>query len=267
MERQASGTLVDVAREHSSFSGLRVDGNYDRFGPSSDGETPTGRGQNEPTETVSGTRPIRILVVSDTRLYRDGLREVFGRTDTLSVIGAAAHAEDALEVLGTEPVDVVLLGLAGPDAIAAAQFITAAHAGVRIVALAVDDRPEDVVPLAEVGVCGYVARDASLSDLVHTLRSVVRGESPCSPGVAAGLLRRLATLTGGTSAPTAPGRLTAREQQVLSLMGEGLSNKQIARRLCIELPTVKNHVHHVLEKLQVHRRTEAVAVIRRGSWD
>lgn len=206
-------------------------------------------------------------MVSDTRLYRDGLREVLGRTATLSVVGVAAHAEDAVALLGAEPADVVLLGFAGPDAIAAVQLIIGAHSGARVVALAVDDRPEDVVPLAEAGVCGYVARDASLSDLVRTLRSVVRGESPCSPGVAAGLLRRLATLTGGSSASTAPGRLTAREQQVLSLMGEGLSNKQIAHRLCIELPTVKNHVHHVLEKLQVHRRTEAVAVVRRGLWD
>lgn len=221
------------------------------------------------TVTYGGlrTRPIRILVISDTRLYRDGLREVLGRTDTLRVVATAAHADDALAVLGAESVDVVLLGLGGLDAIAAAQLIIGAHPGARLVALAVDDRPEDVVPLAEAGVCGYVARDAALSDLLRTLRSVVRGESPCSPGVAAGLLRRLATLTGGTAATTAPGRLTAREQQVLSLMGEGLSNKQIAHRLCIELPTVKNHVHHVLEKLQVHRRTEAVAVIRRSSWD
>jgi DNA-binding NarL/FixJ family response regulator len=214
-----------------------------------------------------GTRPIRILVVSDTRLYREGLREVLGRTDSLIVVGTAAHAEDALFVLSANPVDVVLLGLAAADTAGAARLIAGAYAGVRIVALAVDDRPEDVLPLAEAGVCGYVARDAALSDLVGTLGSVVRGECPCSPGVAAGLLRRLAALAGGEPAPTAPGRLTAREQQVLSLLGEGLSNKQIAHRLCIELPTVKNHVHHVLEKLQVHRRTEAVAVVRRGSWD
>jgi DNA-binding NarL/FixJ family response regulator len=215
----------------------------------------------------SVTRPIRILVISDTRLYREGLREVLGRTDTLSVVGTGAHVEDALAIMSCESVDVVLLGLAASDALAAARLITGAHAGVRIVALAVDDRPEDVVPLAEAGACGYVARDASLSDLVTTLRSVVRGESPCSPGVAAGLLRRLAVLTNGPAAATTPGRLTAREQQVLSLLGEGLSNKEIAHRLCIELPTVKNHVHHVLEKLQVRRRTEAVALIRRGSWD
>jgi two-component system nitrate/nitrite response regulator NarL len=216
----------------------------------------------------SGPRPIRILIVSDTRLYREGLSDVFGRTGDLEVVAAVAHALDAVAVVSAEPVDVVLLGLAAADTLDAARLIVGAHAGVRLVALAVDDRPEDVVPLAEAGICGYVPRDAALSDLVGTLLSVVRGESPCSPGVAAGLLRRLAALAGGGDVPTQPpGHLTAREQQVLSLLGEGLSNKQIAHRLCIELPTVKNHVHHVLEKLQVHRRTEAVAVVRRGSWE
>jgi two-component system nitrate/nitrite response regulator NarL len=216
----------------------------------------------------SAIRPIRILVVSDTRLYREGLAEVFGRTASLSVVATVAHASGAVTVLDDEHVDVVLLGLAGTDTLDAVRLIAGAHAGVRIVALAVDDRPEDVVPLVEAGACGYVARDAALTDLVGTVGSVVRGESPCSPSVAAGLLRRLAALAGARDAPaSAPGRLTAREQQVLSLLGEGLSNKQIAHRLCIELPTVKNHVHHVLEKLQVSRRSEAVAVVRRGSWD
>jgi two-component system nitrate/nitrite response regulator NarL len=218
----------------------------------------------------SGTRPIRVLVVSDTRLYREGLAEVFGRTASLVVVGAVAHALDAVEMLENEKVetDVVLLGLAADDTLQAAGFIGAAQPAVRIVALAVDDRPEGVIPLAEAGICGYVPRDAALADLIGTLRSIVRGESPCSPSVAAGLLRRLAALAGAVDAgPQVPARLTTREQEVLSLLGEGLSNKQIAQRLCIELPTVKNHVHHVLEKLQVSRRTEAVAVVRRGSWD
>jgi two-component system, NarL family, nitrate/nitrite response regulator NarL len=216
----------------------------------------------------SATTPIRVLVVSDTLLYREGLAEVFGRAVSLRVVAAVAHTHDAVAVLDAEEVDVVLLGLAAGDTLDPARLIAGAHPGMRIVALAVDDRPEDIVPLAEAGICGYVPRDAALSDLVGTLRSVMRGESPCSPVVAAGLLRRLAALAGGAEpAVQQPGRLTAREQQVLSLLGEGLSNKQIARRLCIELPTVKNHVHHVLEKLQVHRRTEAVAIVRRGSWD
>jgi two-component system, NarL family, nitrate/nitrite response regulator NarL len=84
--------------------------------------------------------------------------------------------------------------------------------------------------------------------------------------VAAGLARRVAPLAGAPR-PEPPQRLTARERQVLDLLSEGLSNKEIGEQLCIELPTVKNHVHNVLEKLQVRRRAEAIAVARRGAWD
>jgi DNA-binding NarL/FixJ family response regulator len=80
------------------------------------------------------------------------------------------------------------------------------------------------------------------------------------------LVRRLAALAARVGGPAPPACLTAREQEVLHLLGEGLSNKEIGRRLCIELPTVKNHVHHVLEKLHVRRRAEAVAVVRRAGW-
>ena len=224
------------------------------------------RGAQEEPEGPEA-QPIRILVVADTRLYREGLAEVLRRARGLQVVAAVAHAYDGVAVVDREDVDVVLLGLTAGDTLDAARTICAAHAGLRIVALAVDDRPEEVIPLAEAGICGYVPRDAALTDLMLTLRSVVRGESPCSPAVAAGLLRRLATLAGNGDGHEATMQLTAREREVLSLLGAGLSNKQIAQRLCIELPTVKNHVHHVFEKLRVHRRTEAIAVVRRGSWD
>jgi len=215
----------------------------------------------------SGRRPIRILVVADIRLYCEGLAEVFGRSGRLLVVAAVAHPLDAVDVLEAEAVDIVLLGLGAGGSAEAARTIVGAHPGARLVALAVEDRPEDFVPLVEVGICGYVPRDAGLPDLVATVESVACGELPCSPCVAAGLVRRLGALAADADGSAAALRLTAREQQVLDLLGEGLSNKEIGRRLCIELPTVKNHVHHVLEKLQVRRRAEAVAVVRRGGWD
>lgn len=215
-------------------------------------------------QSGAAAEPIRILVVADTRLYREGLAEVLGRDDSLEVTAVVPHPVDAIALIAEQPVDVVLLGLTPEDTLDATRTISSAHPGTRVVALAVDDRPDEVVPLAEVGICGYVPRDAALADLVRTLRSVVQGESPCSPAVAAGLLQRLAALAGAGSGDEATQQLTAREQEVLSLMIEGLSNKQIAQRLYIELPTVKNHVHHVFEKLRVHRRTEAIAVVRRG---
>jgi two-component system nitrate/nitrite response regulator NarL len=107
-----------------------------------------------------------------------------------------------------------------------------------------------------------VTQDASLDDLAGTIRGVLRGELRCPPRIAATLFKRVAALA-------APGRpalatvLTAREREVLAVLDEGLSNKQIAARLCIEIATVKNHVHHILEKLQVASRSEATAYARR----
>ena len=112
-------------------------------------------------------------------------------------------------------------------------------------------------------VSGYVSREDSLDDLVAVVESVGRGELLCSPRVAASLLRRVASRAGTRwdSAPTH--HLTAREAQIGQLIQEGLSNKEIASRLGIEVTTAKNHVHNLLEKLQVHRRAEAVARLRR----
>jgi DNA-binding NarL/FixJ family response regulator len=98
--------------------------------------------------------------------------------------------------------------------------------------------------------------------LIATLASVVRDEMACSPRIAAALLRRVASLAVERSPWPSGARLTARELEVLGLIDEGLSNKQIAGRLCIELATVKNHVHNILEKLQVGRRSEAALQVR-----
>lgn len=207
---------------------------------------------------------IKVLVVADIRLYREGLAAVLGRSGRLEVVAAVAHPAEAIAILHASDVEIVLVGVSAADCAPAIGAIGRAHPRARVVALAVEESPEGVVPLAEMGIAGYVARDASLSDLIGTIECVSRGEMLCSPGVAAGLVRRLSTLSAHARPPAPEVLLTTRERQVLGLVGDGLSNKEIATRLCIEVPTVKNHVHNVLEKLRVRRRTEAVALVRRG---
>lgn len=210
--------------------------------------------------------PIRVLVVADIRLYREGLAAVLGRSGRLEVVAAVAHPDEAVCVLNANDVEIVLVGVSAADCAPAIGAIGRAHPQARVVALAVVESAEGVVPLAEMGIAGYVARDASLAELIGTIECVSRGEMPCSPGVAAGLVRRLSALSAYVRTPPPDGLLTSRERQVLGLVEEGLSNKEIATRLCIEVPTVKNHVHNVLEKLHVRRRTEAVALVRRSGW-
>lgn len=203
---------------------------------------------------------IRLCVVADIGIYREGLAEALGRRQGLAVVGTAATAAEAVVRARELSPDVVLLHLAGEDGVGAVRALVAAAATARVVALAVPEAERHVIAYAEAGAAGYVTLEDSLDELVVVIESVVRGEMPCSPRVAASLLRRLSVLGARPAGPTSPdAHLTAREIQILALLQRGLSNKQIARQLVIELSTVKNHVHRILQKLQVSDRAEAAA--------
>jgi two-component system nitrate/nitrite response regulator NarL len=205
---------------------------------------------------------IRVFVVAAVRLDRDGLAASLPRREGIEVVGAArSWAEGVAEVLAAKP-DVVLLDTAPADVPSTISEIAHAAEGIKVIALAVPENERDVIAYAEAGVSGFVARDESLNDLVAAIESATRDQVTCSPRIAAALLRRVTALSNPSSA-TSDRRLTRRESEIAALINEGLSNKEIAQRLCIELPTVKNHVHNILEKLEVRSRVEIAS--RHGS--
>ena len=157
--------------------------------------------------------------------------------------------------------DVVLLDSALPNSLESVRAIRRQAGEVKVVALGLPEFDGAIIQCAEAGVAGYVTREGSRAELVATIRSVARGEALCSPRVAASLLQHVAALAAERPREP-PHGLTARELQIVELIDEGLSNKQIAGRLYIEVPTVKSHVHSILEKLGVRRRGEAVARLR-----
>jgi two-component system, NarL family, nitrate/nitrite response regulator NarL len=212
---------------------------------------------------------IEVFVLVAVRLYRDGIVDALRRDPRFRVVGSAASlrtAREELEGLLSAP-HVALLDLDLPDGYGAARGIREAWPTIAIVALAVREADEDVVSWAEAGVSGLVSRNASLAELLNAIDAAVDHELICSPAVAGALLRRVAALSSELPLHEGP-PLTRRERQIVRLIGDGLSNKEIAGALQIELATVKNHVHNILEKLSVGNRTEAVTVARaRGDLD
>jgi two-component system nitrate/nitrite response regulator NarL len=204
---------------------------------------------------------IRVQLVSDIRLYREGVQAALARCDSLEVVGVAAGPREAVQLASRVQPDIALVDLAMNDGLGCIRAIGDTVANVQTVALTVAETEAEVVACAEAGVTGYVTREASLDDLVAAIRSVDKGEMLCSPRIAGTLVRRVAALAAAS--PARPRTtLTGRELEIVSLIDEGLSNKEIAGRLLIEVATVKNHVHHILEKLQVGARAEVAAEVR-----
>lgn len=205
----------------------------------------------------------RVFIVSEIRLYRDGLMRFLGRDGTLEAIGSAGDWETAERAIAVERPDVALVDLSMPEAAAAIRRLLHRFADTKVVALGLADDESEVPDWAEVGIAGYLCRDGTLEDLRRVIESAVRDELPCSGRLAAALLHRVGALASRLATSSGASQLTAREREVLRFMERGLTNKQISSRLTIEVTTVKNHVHNILEKLGAHTRGEAAAKARK----
>jgi two-component system, NarL family, nitrate/nitrite response regulator NarL len=203
----------------------------------------------------------RVFIVSEVRLYRDGLARLLRHDRRLEVAGTAGDVPAALAAIeGLEaPPAAVLLDVPGPAGLEGLQRLEAALPGAKVIVLNVSDEDEPaLLAWAEAGVGGLLARDVDVDEVAQAVRTTAGGGTVCSPRLAALLLKRLAK---STEAPvTSP--LTSREREIAELLEQGLSNKEIAARLQIELPTVKNHVHSILTKLKASRRGQAAAMLR-----
>jgi two-component system, NarL family, nitrate/nitrite response regulator NarL len=202
----------------------------------------------------------RVLILGDIRLYREGLALILGATTEFEPVAAVADVAEAVAAFRELRPDVVLLDGAMRDAVDAVGALVNADPDTRVVIFGIEEYETEVVAYAEAGVAGYVTRNADTAALYAALDTVAAGGSLCSPTVAATLLKRVATLSAEQPARRTA-RLTVREREIVELMRDGLSNKEIAQRLCIEVATVKNHVHNILDKLDVRRRSDVGAAL------
>lgn len=204
---------------------------------------------------------IRVFVVSDVRFYREGLGNVLASRDSIVVLGSAGGTDEGLRLVAELLPDVVLLDTAMDDGLWIAQRLAHTTPGTKIVALAVPQADEDLIALIEAGVLGYVTREQSLDEVVAAIISAGREEAACSPQLRTLVVKRMRSLASEFR-PGVRARLTRRQGEILDLIAQGLSNKEIAHKLNIERATVKNHVHSILEKLHVQTRAAAVAEVR-----
>jgi two-component system, NarL family, nitrate/nitrite response regulator NarL len=205
---------------------------------------------------LAGGPPTNVLVVDECRLSADALAH---ELQERNVTAAVATAGDAVERAASSNLDAVLVDMRQAGALRLVHEL-AMSAGARVVAVGIAE--DNAVACAEVGAIAAVPSSATLDELLEVLESVVAGRAVFPPSVVPQLVKRLAAITGARSSSSLPSGVTRRELQVLELIDDGLSNKEIALRLNVELQTVKNHVHNILRKLDVHRRTQAAAAFR-----
>jgi DNA-binding NarL/FixJ family response regulator len=203
---------------------------------------------------LTGMARIRVLIADDHFVVRDGLSAMLESSDEFEVVGQAEDGQEAIQLTEELQPDVVLLDIQMPklDGIEATYRIRRKFPKIQVVILSTFDQDEYVYQSLQAGAKGYVLKDSGLDELLAVVRAAARGESLLSTNITTKLVKYISTPRRGQ-------RLTNREGEVLSLVAKGLRNRDIARRLCISEQTVKNHINHIITKLGVQSRTEAVS--------
>ena len=199
---------------------------------------------------------MRILIVDDHKVVRDGIRFMLSDVPDIEIVGEAESAEGMFEIIDADPIDVVLLdirmgGMTGLDALGR---IASDYPQVRVLMLSMHDQPGYVRRAIELGASGYLLKNAGRDEILAAIGAVSEGETY----IQGSLMEPLLADVTGVRTPT--GRLSPREQQVLQLIANGSENKQIARELALSEATVKTYVRGVFDRLDVSSRAEAVAV-------
>ena len=208
---------------------------------------------------------IKVLPIIEVRLIANIFADVLAAEPDIAVAGCCTDPEEGLEIIQQQNVDVALVsvGLPNQGALELIRTIMDVSPTTKVLALGLLDNPDDVLKYIEAGAAGYIVKDSALDEMIEILRATQRGEARVSAKIAGAMIERLSSLAK-TFSTVETGimegvRLTRREQEVLQFIGKGCTNQEIAALLLVEIGTVKNHVHNILEKLNVNTRGEAAS--------
>lgn len=215
--------------------------------------------------------PVRVLLVDDQALFRSTIRMVVDQQPDFTVVGEAGNGLEGVEQARALRPDLIVMDVEMPvmDGVEAARILRDQMPAVKVIMLTVCEEDEKLLSAVRLGVHGYLLKDLRPEQLFDMLRCVMRDETPVSPALVG---RLLAELRNGGRAPHAPAPsgaadpgLSQRELEIMRLVSDGLTNKEIGSRLSITEGTVKNHVHNALHKLDMDNRIQAAAyIVRQG---
>jgi DNA-binding NarL/FixJ family response regulator len=207
--------------------------------------------------------PIKLVLIDDNRLLREGIVEMIRTQPGFKVLAASADANEALEKVKEAKPDIVLVdfGLENHDSLNLTSTVHAEVPEAKVIVMGLLPMQEDVAHYVRAGASGFVMKDASFDEFFSTIRAVAKGAQVLPAQLTNSLFSQIVrnAAVKDTAKLVDSVRLTTRERQVIDLLGEGLSNKEISSRLHIAVHTVKSHVHNVLEKLALHSRLEVAA--------
>jgi DNA-binding NarL/FixJ family response regulator len=208
---------------------------------------------------------IRVLLVNEIRLMSNVIGSVLEDEPDIEVVGGVTSLDEALLLVPESDVILVSTHLPEDGALKLTSAIAETHPSVKVLVLGLTETKEQVLQYVEAGADGYVLKDDSVDDLLSRIRAAQSGEALVSPNIAAALMSRVGELAqlfaDVESGLNEAADLTPREREILELIGQGLTNQEIADRLVVEVGTVKNHVHSILQKLEVGNRQDAAAYL------
>jgi two-component system, NarL family, nitrate/nitrite response regulator NarL len=214
-----------------------------------------------------GRCDVNVVILSPVRLFGEGLAKCIDSRPGMAVRAVINDLGNLRHHLAKTEVQVVLVDVTQGIDLFDVRAIAAEWDTVPFVALGLTEQRQAVIECGRSGFSGYVTRDSSIDGLCAALSDIVAGRLVCPPDISGGLLRALFRKDEGVDTTPDPDlALTRRESEVLERIGRGLSNKEIGDDLCVSVATVKHHVHHVLEKLKLPRRAQAMRLVRDAPW-